>query len=269
MKFYAAVLSKWEIGPVTVQPPFNILGSYHYFERHPEYLRECMEKGMDVFVDSGAFSAENKGAKIDIDEYCHFIKETKCGTYAGLDVIGDSKATKENQEYMERVYGLTPIPTFHMGSDPIALREMFGKYPYIALGGLVLSGGRERYCDEIWGMILRECPKLRVHGFGMTNFELMERYPWYSVDSSSYKSGRRYGRQQILWNGFDFITFQEKEYLEFLRGLHYDVDNLTKEQKRHIYDYYSVQSYKLYAEHLNAVNKIKDFSYLTAQLKMI
>ena len=34
---------------------------------------------------------------------------------------------------------------------------------------------------------------MRVHGFGLTTFPLVERYPWFSVDSSSWAAISRNG----------------------------------------------------------------------------
>jgi hypothetical protein len=267
MKYYAAVVNEQEIEASCLQPPKNILASYHYFKKKGELIKACLDKGYDVLIDSGAFSAENSKKAIDIDEYCKYLIDNKVATYAGLDVIGNAKGTMANIKYMEDKYNLRPIPTFHLGGDMDDLRAIL-HYPYIALGGMVFSSGLERYLNEVWGIILKESPKIRVHGFGCTNIELMESYPWYSVDSSSFKGCKRFGRQQILWNGFEFITMKEDEYIEHLKKLGYDVDNMDNKQKCFLYDYYSVQSYKLYGEHLKAVNKIKDFSYLTAQHKM-
>ena len=46
-----------------------------------------------------------------------------------------------------------------------------------------------KWLDRIWGDHLTNSdgtPKIKVHGFGLTAIPLMERYPWYSVDSSSW-----------------------------------------------------------------------------------
>lgn len=248
-------------------PPYQILCSFHYFKKKGDLIRECVKNGYDVFIDSGAFSAETKGVPIDIDEYCRFIKDTNVVTYAGLDVIGNAYQTMKNTEYMASKYNLSPIPTFHLGSDPADLRKLFS-YDYIALGGLVFSGGRERYCDEIWSIILREKPGLRVHGFGMTNVDLMERYPWYSVDSSTYKDGRRFGRPKILWSNMEMRQLNEEDFQALLSKLHYNFVDMPNKTKWFLYDYFSVQAYKVFGEHLKDLNKTKDFSYLTAQKKM-
>jgi hypothetical protein len=285
MKYFAAVGSENEMQAVIVQPPVNMLCSYHYFKKHTQLIKSCVDKNFDIFIDSGAFSAMSLNKEINIDEYCKFIIDTGARTYAGLDVIGNAAQTRANNEYMIKQYGLKPIPTFHLGSNIDDLAALMD-YSYIALGGLVFSSGVTDHCDKVWAYILKNNPRLKVHGFGLTNFDLMARYPWYSVDSSSYKGCRRFGRQTIMWNNFDFKTFEELDYIKILRTLGHDVPDpvkytaeqkaaMTAEEKAaavaantkryFLYDYYSVQSYKLYGALLKEVNKIKKFDYLTAQ----
>lgn len=286
MKYYAAILSEWESIPACMQPPYCILASFHYFKTQPEFIKQCLAKNWDVFFDSGAFSAENSNKEISIDDYCKFILETGLTTYAGLDVIGNAKATRYNMEYMQKEYGLNPIPTFHMGSNIDDLAELVhGQYGYVALGGLVFGKNITNHCDAVWHYILTHNPKLRIHGFGLTNVDLMKRYPWYSVDSSSYKSCRRYGRQNIIWNDFDFQTFEEEEYNNILRSMGHNVPpkikatkDMTADRKSEIaennkhrfflYDFYSVQSYKLYGAYLKELNKTRKFNFLTDQQKL-
>jgi hypothetical protein len=277
MQYFAAVVNEDEIKAACLVPPFQILASYHYFKNKTELIKECMRKHYDVLIDSGAFSAANSNKEINIDEYCEFIKETGVYKYAGLDVIGDAKATRDNTEYMIKKHGLKPIPTFHMGSRIEDLDALLS-YPYIALGGLVFSSGIESHCDEVWAYILRKAPRIKVHGFGLTTIDLMARYPWYSVDSSSFKSCKRFGRQNILWNGFNWKTFEEEEFCDFLRAAGYNVPPITKKDGTNneevtannkarwfLYDFFGAQSYKLYGAHLKELNKIKKFDYLTAQ----
>ena len=281
MKYYSAVVNEDEIASTTLMPPYNILASYHYFKNKIDVIKKSVKANHDIFIDSGAFSAMNSGKAIDLDEYCLFLKECGATYYASLDVIGDAKATLENYEYMVQKYGLKPILAFHMGSELSEL-DLILKKPeikYIALGGLVFSSGISAHCDEVWAYILRNRKGLRVHGFGLTNVELMQRYPWYSVDSSSFKSCKRFGRQGILYDGFNFKTFPEDEYIDILNRMGYnfpkDTSELSKEEKTALnkkkwtaYDFHSSQSYKMFAEHLRVLNKTKDFSYLTAIEKL-
>lgn len=267
MKFYAAVGDKREISAVCVIPPVRMLCSYHYFKNQGELVTNLINKQYDIFIDSGAFSAESLGKPINIDEYCEFILDTGATMYAALDVIGNAEATRKNVQYMEKEYFLKPIPTFHMGSKLEDLGKLMD-YPYIALGGLVFSSGVVRHCDTVWNYILKNNPQLKVHGFGLTSIDLMKRYPWHSVDSSSYKSCRRFGRQGILWDGFNFVTIVEDEYLKLLENMGYKTEGLSNNQRYFLYDFNSVQSYKLYAAHLGELNKHRNFDFLTSQQEL-
>lgn len=164
---------------------------------------------LDLFLDSGAFSAWTQKKEIGIEEYIQFIKEneSRFTVYANMDVIALGKSTKdraeaarrtlENQKTMERA-GLAPLPVFHMG-EPLEYLDFYVKnYPYIAMGGLV---GAPRSSLITW---LDHCfrnficganglPKIKVHGFGITAHALLLLFPWYSVDSTSWVMVSRMG----------------------------------------------------------------------------
>ena len=156
-------------------------------------------KKVELFLDSGAFSAKSQGVEINLKEYIQFIKENESviNIYANLDVIGDAEATWKNQQKMERV-GLHPMPCFHYGEDLKWLKLYLDKYDYIALGGMV-RGGTDlliRWLDPLFANHLCDSagiPKVKVHGFGLTSLPLMLRYPWFSVDSTSWVVTGRMG----------------------------------------------------------------------------
>lgn len=155
---------------------------------------------VDLFLDSGAFSAFTQNGTIDIQEYIEFIKEHKqhLSVYANLDVIGSAEGTWQNQRIMERA-GLKPLPCFHYGEDPKWLnRYLDNGYDYIALGGMVPISTQDLipWLDSVFGNYICDengIPKVKVHGFGLTSLRLMLRYPWYSVDSTSWVVTGRMG----------------------------------------------------------------------------
>lgn len=266
MKYYAACIDDTGIKASTIIPPKQILLSYHYYSKKEKRVKELLNQQYDIFLDSGAFSAMSKGSVIDIDEYCNFIKRTGVTYYATLDVIGNAKATLENHKYMINKYGLNPIPAFHMGSKIEELEPLL-EYNYIALGGLVFSSGIMNHCDEVWHYILTNKPNLKVHAFGLTNIELMNRYPWYSVDSSSFMGCRRFGRQNLLNGAFKFKTKSEDEFMQMLKEIGIK-DNFENKDKWLVQDFFAANSIKMYAEHLHELNKYRKFEYLTQQTKL-
>jgi hypothetical protein len=154
-----------------------------------------------LFVDSGAFSSFTMGKQLSISDYCDYIHKYKkyIEVYALMDVIGDYKKTEENLKYMES-RGLNPLPVFHYGSPFSELEKLLEKYDYIALGGLVPLALQQpklqAHLDKCFARIYkkyRESGKLhKIHGFGMTNFKLWKKYPFFSVDSTSWVMGSKY-----------------------------------------------------------------------------
>lgn len=169
----------------------NFLESYHYVHS-PRYVEKMRRDGVKVFLDSGAFSAFTQGVSIDIGKYCDYIHENAdiIEFPSVLDAIGDYKGTYHNQMEMER-RGVRPLPCFHYGEPTEVLEHYVANYEYITIGGMVpISTPQLRiWLDRLWADHLTHAdgtPKVKVHGFGLTSLPLMFRYPWYSVDSSTW-----------------------------------------------------------------------------------
>lgn len=179
----------------------NSFNFYRRFMRRGNKNNAAPWQGkVSLFIDSGAFSAWSKGVQIKLDEYIAFIKENIdiIDVYANLDVIGDAQATWKNQEIMEG-QGLSPLPCFHYGEDFKWLKFYLDRgHDYIALGGMVpiSSAALEPWLNVVFSRhICGEdgMPLVKIHGFGLTSLPLMIRYPWYSVDSTSWVMTSRMG----------------------------------------------------------------------------
>lgn len=135
--------------------------------------------------------------------YIDFIKHNKSQieTYSNLDVINNIDFTLQNQKDMESA-GLGPIPVWHYGSekdDKPTLRHYVENYDYIAIGGITPNTpkGIYRGLDSIFDEYLTDdkgFPKVKVHGFGLTTWRLVSRYPWFSVDSTVCSKSAVYGK---------------------------------------------------------------------------
>jgi len=158
------------------------------------------------FLDSGAYSAWSRGSEIDIDEFCAFIRANieQIEVYACLDHIPGQPGraatekerayaadkTWENYLYMKSE-GLDPLPVYHYGEHFKYLERML-EYgcDYIGIGGLVSVPGpmRRHWLDRLFKRITDAAglPLVKTHGFGMTAVPLIFRYPWYSIDSTTW-----------------------------------------------------------------------------------
>ncbi len=188
----------------------NILESYFYIgKRKLEIDRNYCK---DFFLDSGAFSAWSKGKHIDINSYISFIKKNKdqIDHYANLDEIGNPEKSQQNLLKME-AEGLNPIPVYHYGEDFSVFKKMCEKYDFIALGGMVTisTKNREAWLDQIFDYACNEdgTTDKKFHGFGMTTFDLLKKYPWFSVDSVS----------PVMTAAMGGIFFEEGQTLDLSR----------------------------------------------------
>lgn len=167
------------------------LESYHYIHKG-KYVDQIRRDGVKVFLDSGAFSSFSLGVEVSIEAYAEFIKENQdiIEMASVLDAIGDPVGTYRNQQTLERL-GVEVLPCFHYG-EPLDLCEYYVRnYGYITLGGMVPipNNKLEVWLDEVWEKVLTDkdgYSRIKIHGFGLTARKLMAKYPWYSVDSSSW-----------------------------------------------------------------------------------
>lgn len=182
----------------------HILESWHYVGKQ-KYVDEMRADGAKVFLDSGAFSAYTLGVELKVSDYCEYIQRNRDiirvedGVLMAsvLDGIGDPLQTWRNQYEME-LRGVKPLPCFHAGEDERYLEHYVANYEYITLGGMVGSSTKQLcvWLDRMWNKYLTDGsgrPKVKVHGFGITAVPIMERYPWYSCDSSSWIQSAAFG----------------------------------------------------------------------------
>lgn len=171
----------------------HVLESYHYV-KNETYLKQVRADGKKFFLDSGAFSAFTQGAVIDLNKFCDYVQRNAdvIRMVSVLDAIGDADGTWRNQMLMEQ-QGVKPLPCYHYGEPTDVVDWYASRYDYITIGGMVpiQNNQLQVWLDRIWGEHLTNAdgtPKCKVHGFGLTSPHLMNRYPWYSVDSSTWQA---------------------------------------------------------------------------------
>lgn len=133
--------------------------------------------------------------------YLHFLKKHAHETaiYANLDIVNHPEATYENQKWFEK-RGFTPMPVWHFGTDIAYLQKYLDEgYEYIGIGGMVPNPFRvlKPSLDAIFTKYIcdnKGYPRVKVHGFAATSIPLMVRYPWWSVDSSTWIKTAAFGQ---------------------------------------------------------------------------
>jgi hypothetical protein len=177
---------------------FRILLSYHYYrdtDLDALFAKSFTRPYPEVFADSGAYSSFTQGITIDVRAYADWVKRWRhlFAVYANLDAIGNAEQTRVNQQRLEDL-GLTPLPVFHTGDSWEYLDWYLERYQYIALGGMVpYARTPKKLMPWLVQCFKRAQGHAVYHGFGCTGWSLMRSFPWYTVDSSSWGAGFRFG----------------------------------------------------------------------------
>ena len=229
-----------------------LLESYAYVEKQ-SYVNAMRENGAKIFLDSGAFTAFTLGKKIDIQAYCNYVKqnidiirnEDGILMVSVLDDIADPLGTWRNVKTMEAL-GVKPLPCFHQGEDEKYLEYYIQNYEYITIGGLVGTSAKAltTWLDRLWGKYFVDGsgrPKLKVHGFGITSTMLVDRYPWHSLDSSSWVQGASFGF--IITPDHRNITVSNKSKLRQMSGAH--ATTLTEVEREYVLQMLESQGFTL------------------------
>lgn len=175
-----------------------MLESFYSFDEWE--LEEIKTKEL-FLLDSGAFTFMNgyKG-KIDwkeyIDKYAEFIIKNKIKYFFELDIdsiVGYEKV-KELTKYLEAKVGRKCIPVWHKSRGLEEWKRLTKEYDYVAIGGIVTKEIKPedyKYFNPL--LKIAKENNCKVHGLGFTNLKLLPKYKFYSVDSTSWKSGNRFG----------------------------------------------------------------------------
>ena len=240
--------------------------SVRYGKYNPEQYKEDREQAKVAevgcvashFLDSGSFSlwsigkkwaAENNKTEWDfyntpefwayMKSYVKFVKKFHYAIdyHANIDVIGNGELSWRNQQWLEKA-GLNPVPVIHAG-DPDKLKwldhYLVKGYPFIGLGGLVgsmVKKSAKDWLDTAFSIICDtpdRLPRTKVHGFGVTQFNTLFRYPWFSVDSASWTKRAAFG-----WIIVPFLKGSDWDFTRPPETIKVSIEDGGKHGGRHI-----------------------------------
>lgn len=185
-----------------------------------------------LIIDSGAFTAWTTNKTIDLNAYidfCHAVNERfsptiKKLTIVNLDVIpgkmGEFVTEKDRQESAElgwknfevmKKAGLKPVHIFHQFEEEHWLDKLMaddGDYIGISPSNDCTITQKQEWLNWVFYKIRN---KKKTHGFGVTAEKLVKSYPWYSVDSTSWLAGFKFGNIKTLKNRVSFNGLHSRD----------------------------------------------------------
>lgn len=266
----------------------NILISYAFIKSFSVYDKLCDGfEPQNLILDSGAFSVWSKGDFVDIDAYGKYCQEMiqnvskNTQVYCvNLDVLPGKfgirptqderiKSAEEgwkNMEYLESTYHIKTIPVFHQHEPFEWLDRIKEHTDYFGVSPANDVSMREKlqWLDKVFSIIKAN---YRTHGFAVTSSEQLERYPFFSVDSSSWSAGGRFARIPIFVNGrVENMQFKDEESFKKYW------DKLPSEYLQILDDYsdrmrIGILTYKLYQDYVTRLWEARGITWKEREIE--
>jgi hypothetical protein len=195
-----------------------------------------------ILIDSGAFSAWNKGDTVDFDGYIQYCKEAladprlknKKIRVVNLDVIpGEKGKTKKltssntleskkiiddaaKEGYKNLMYfkskGIIPIHVFHQGENFDHLVQMIEQTDYIGISPAndLHMSQKQLWIDRVFSFIEQKNLKVDTHGFAVWSPSIILTYPWTSCDAATWRLVAGYGGVYLPVGGFSNPDFSQQ-----------------------------------------------------------
>jgi len=225
--FYSGVENDNYYGQVYNLGVRDFLMSYHYVEGKD--LRSKLSGMSDVklFIDSGAhtYQQDPKYADMTIEYWENRIKEYLVWAENNKDylfcivnfdfehMIDGETVDRWNRQYFEPFMLKHEIPVCfvcHEGYSKMSFEDYCRRYPYVGFSPVNSEWGKFEEFEK--ALRIAEKHNCLIHGFGMTQTSILPKLPFYSVDSTSWKTGLRYGLFNV-WTGKKVRSFKKEEWL--------------------------------------------------------
>lgn len=189
-----------------------------------------------VIIDSGAFSVWTKGDTIDIEDYLKFCMSLPDKwQYVNLDVIPKTGSTPDEIElcceegYKNYLYLKKHLknvmPVYHYGDHIKWLHKFMQESDYIGISPAndTSEKVKRQFFKEVFNVVQ---DKVKTHALGYSSDVGVTLFPFYSVDTISYKYLRNLRGNDYLVSKQLYFFFRRniKKYLKLER----DVKKLWK-----------------------------------------
>lgn len=208
-----------------------------------------------ILLDSGAFTAWNKGEKTTVDDvkrkYSRFMEAAgdmfdeiwminldvipgergRDPTLAELDEA--VRVSDINFEILVKEFGNRILPVFHQGESADRLGECVaqvdGKSNYICVSPRndLPEGKRIEWSRDSHGLLKANWPHIMTHGLATTGNRMVRTVPWYSGDSAAWVQHGGYGMIDIFHDeDHSFGRKKDPHYMNYfvsLEGVEFDL----------------------------------------------
>ena len=205
----------------------NFLMSYEYLKgKGLKQLKKYPD--MHLFIDSGAYTYQSdpkyeeytsEQKKKQILEYLEWAKKYKNQIFAIADLdlqylsnVGYEKVYEWRKKYFEPFMLETGVPVcFIWHEDGLDVWEyMCKRYPYVGLSLAIDTVDNGYYILRDMFRIAEKYNTL-CQGMASTNTKLLVQYPFYTVDSTTWLAGLKYGEISV-WTGTKMTRVKKQDF---------------------------------------------------------
>ena len=227
---------------------------YSQYYQRSDISKVIKKSDSKIFVDSGAHTAHTKNLEIDVDNYIEYINTISDDIYvfAQVDKIPGiylqpktkedwalaPKLSWDNFLYMyERVKEPKKLMMIHHQGENFKWLENMLEWTdktgnhinYIGLSprGDVPVSSKINYLSHCFNIIEKSSnPNVKTHALGMTSLNVLEMFPLYSADSTTWKLIAAMGSIITPW-GVVYVSTRGKYNKDYLLNLNKEIqDNI-------------------------------------------
>jgi hypothetical protein len=206
---------------------------------HSLYTKEVIKKkGTKEYQGFAYFESDDFWKYVDT--YAAFVKGhlDAIDFYVNVDIIFNPELSWKVLKHLENTHGLKPLPVIHHGTDLKWIKKhVEAGYDFIGLGGLGQEVTKQQYyawADQVYSYLCpppKRIPIVKTHGFAMTAYDLLLRYPWWSVDSASWVKAGGFGIVYVPRKRGGIFTFDVEPF-----NISVSNDSPSKKERhRHIF----------------------------------
>lgn len=231
MKLFLACTSDKQYCINEVKEIDYILESFYYVQPWQiPIIKNCKM----FLLDSGAFTFMNSSKKkVDWDAYLtayiDFINKYDIQYFFELDIdsVVGLKEVERLRIRLEKETGKKCIPVWHFNRGKEYFIKMCEEYDYIAFGGIITDGIKTKDILKYlpWFVKTAHEHNCKIHALGLT-CKGIEKYGVDSADSTSWKSGGRFGQlYQFDGKHINQISYDNKRISDYKKA---DIHNLKE-----------------------------------------
>jgi hypothetical protein len=206
----------------------SVLVSYWYLKDQPiklgPILDKCKATDKKFYLDSGVFTARKKNFDIKLEDLIKFCRmyENRIDHVFNLDMGSYDTQLNNCRQMLKNNIPCIGIISNKMSFDEI--KRFIDTSPYIGLSYIknihIATKGNdyEYYLENVFEYLYKNNYKdVKTHALGLTKYDMLKKFPFYSVDSSTWINPFRFGVAFKFENG-QFHSFSHKEKGSTLRN---------------------------------------------------